>query len=424
MKNIYLYPILFGIALIMGGCKSAPVYNVEQAEIAVPPSARLDDVRQAIVSGARKAGWLAKPVQTGKIIATYSAKRGRLQAVVDIDYDMNSYDIRYRSSHNLKYRELEPKAAAEGQGDNFFSEYNPFENPDMNPFSEEKGEADGQPGATIHKSYNQWVRQLEEKINLELATLPMRIGKKSSATVSGAERRISAGEPTAVVCADSPDRPLSGKVVVTRASANIRSGIGTGCSIVGSLSRGDMATLIGGKGNWYNIATDLGTNAWIFAPLVSRVSEAERQAIEPVVSGKRISIAVIQFKTLNKEAQDIALGELVSETFTSALVNSSIFKITEREQLDKVIREMEMNQTGFIETTDAVEIGKMLHADAIITGSVALLGKQIQLNARVIDIESAYVISADTKTSTYSLANITSMVNDIVARLAARFQKQ
>ena len=160
-------------------------------------------------------------------------------------------------------------------------------------------------------------------------------------------------------------------------------------------------------------------NAWIFAPLVSRAQETAKQ---PVTPGKKISIAVVQFKTLNKEAQDIALGDLISETFTSALVNSSIFKITEREQLDKVIKEMEMNQTGFIETTDAVQIGKMLHADAIITGSVALLGNQIQLNARVIDIESAYVISAETQTSSYSLANINKMVNEIVARLASKFQ--
>lgn len=65
-----------------------------------------------------------------------------------------------------------------------------------------------------------------------------------------------------------------------------------------------------------------------------------------------------------------------------------------------------MSQTGFIDASDAVEIGTMLHADAIITGSVALLGGQIQLNARIIEIESAYVISVDTKTTRYTLENI------------------
>ncbi len=79
-----------------------------------------------------------------------------------------------------------------------------------------------------------------------------------------------------------------------------------------------------------------------------------------------------------------------------------------------------MNQTGFIETTDAVEIGKILHADAIITGSVTLLHDQIQLNARIIEIESAYVISAETKTTTYTLQNITNIANEIVAKLSRK----
>lgn len=143
----------------------------------------------------------------------------------------------------------------------------------------------------------------------------------------------------------------------------------------------------------------------------------------PAAARKKISIAVIQFKTLNKEAKEIDLGDLVSETLTSALVNSSGFRIIERQQLNKVIGEMEMSQTGFIETTNAVSIGKMLHADAIITGSVALLGDQIQVNARIIDIESAYVISAETKTTTYTLQNVTKIAKEIVTTLSHKLNE-
>jgi hypothetical protein len=76
-----------------------------------------------------------------------------------------------------------------------------------------------------------------------------------------------------------------------------------------------------------------------------------------VVPRQKISIAVIRFKSLDQKAHDISLEDQVSETFTST------FKIIEREQLDKVIKEMEMSKTGFIDTTDDVEIGKILHAD-------------------------------------------------------------
>ncbi len=186
------------------------------------------------------------------------------------------------------------------------------------------------------------------------------------------------------------------------------------CSIVGTLSTGAKVSLLGKQGKWYYIQQENGSNAWVYNTLISLNNTSSNTAHKvtinttsqpvprpPTPASKRISIAVIQFKTLNNEARDISLGELVSESFTTALVNSNNFKIIEREQLDKVVKEMEMTQTGFIETTNAVEIGKMLHADAIITGSVALLNNQIQLNARIIEIESAYVISAESATTRY-----------------------
>ncbi len=58
----------------------------------------------------------------------------------------------------------------------------------------------------------------------------------------------------------------------------------------------------------------------------------------------------------------------------------------------------------------AVEIGKIPHAD----GSVALPDGQSQLNPRIIEIESACVISADTRTTRCTQENI----NEIVDKLS------
>ncbi len=66
----------------------------------------------------------------------------------------------------------------------------------------------------------------------------------------------------------------------------------------------------------------------------------------------------------------------------------------------------------------AVEIGKIPHADAIITGSVALPGGQSPLNPRIIEIESACVISADTRTTRCTQENINRIVNEIVVKLS------
>lgn len=405
------------IALI-SGCKSTAVRNVENTQFVVPSYASLETIKKAIIRGSRKAGWRAKTFQPGVLVASYSYKRNRFGAVVKIKYDRNSYKIIYHSSHNLKYKE---NIVSEDQSPEFFRESKDFFS-ENNPFSNSRSlpAATEQP-ATIHKIYNKWVSELETKINAELVLLSK---KKSTVKPS---RKLSAS------CDDVPVYNASGLGKTGRPSVNIRQGAGTHCAIVTTVSQHDTFTLLGKKNNWYYIALSSGGNGWIYAPLVRKsglnkpLVKAQRSTppppvipVPPTVPVESISIAVIRFKTLNKEARDLSLGELVSETFTSALVNSRNFKIIEREQLDKLVKEMEMGQTGFIESTDAVEIGKMLHADAIITGSVALLGGQVQLNARIIEIESAYVISAETKTTSYTLQNINKVVNEIVAKLARR----
>jgi TolB-like protein len=429
--------IVLLLLAILAGCKAQPVYNVEDQQFSVPASASLQQVEDAIIKGCKNAGWRPQVVGQGKIIATYSYKR-KYSATVDITFDLDSYDIAYRSSSSsLKYTERQGESA-----ENFFAEYNPFDDEET-----QQPQANGTK-ITIHKSYNRWVKDLESSINAALAAMPLNMATGQGRSSSSRYTPQQSQPRETVNCDTKPDTTLSGQVIVNRSSANLRYGASSRCPQVGSVHKDETLSLLGAYGNWFYIQTAQNKLGWIYAPLVRKLDSAAQVAeivpaaksSEPVAAAattqtaskepqpppppkalkKKIAIAVIQFKTLNKEAQDIALGDLVSETFTSALVNSSAFKIIERAQLDKVIKEMEFSQTGFIETSNAVEIGKMLHADAIITGSVALLGKKIQMNARIIDIESAYVISAETRTTDYNLENVSKIAREIVASLSQK----
>lgn len=274
----------------------------------------------------------------------------------------------------------------------------------------------------------QWIRELDTAIANKFK------GAETANTTSSSSRSFSTNKSSN--CDNQGYEPAYGYGrIKNKSSVNIRSGASTSCSIIGSMNQRNVFSLIGRQQNWYYISLDNGKTAWIYAPLVGIVSDdpiiTEASGSTPVPPppppipvAKNISIAVIDFKTLNEKSQEISLGSLISEGFTTALVNSRTFKIIERDQLDKVVKEIEMNQTGFIETTDAVQVGKMLHADAIITGSVALLNNQIQLNARIIEVESAYVISAETRITAYSLKNITRITNEIVMKLSEKMRRK
>ena len=427
-KTLALFSLFIGITPLLMSCKT-PVRNIEESQFVVAGGANLEDIKRAIFRACKKSGWKVKSSNNKKVIASYSYKNDKFGAVVSINYDNNSYDIIYVNSHNLQFTEHtssenDPESKnLWNESQEIFYEYNPFDK------SNKLGTP--QQSMSIHKIYNKWVSTLDKNIGRELDSLGgKRVTSFTKTSNTGSKRSLSTKKT--FNCNDQPTSEASGMATISSDAVNLRTGASTTCNISGSISRNDTFSLLGQKNNWYYISSDQNQNGWVYAPLVVKINTNHQEISKstpppepetPLLPTKNISIAVIHFKTLNKEAQDIALGDLISETFTSALVNSQGFKIIEREQLDKVVKEMEMSQTGFIETTDAVEIGKMLHADAIITGSVALLNNQIQLNARIIEIESAYVISAETKTTTYTLRNITKVANEMVSKLSRKLIK-
>lgn len=429
-KPFTFITFLFAITIFLAGCKAAPLQNIPDTQFSAKSNIGLNQIKQAIFRACNTAGWRVNSNSANTVIASYSYKKNNYSATVSINFDYDSYSINYLNSRNLKY--TKPKNSGQQSSDMWddsqatLSEYNPF--------NKTATQSNTHKPTTIHKVYNQWVNALDNEISTELNILGNNVISAATHNIQPTRKALPAKRTFS--CNDQPTSSVSGLATITKNSVNLRNGASTNCAKTGSVSMHDTFTLLGQKNNWYYIALDHNQNAWIYAPLVKKIHSGGETKYPKKTSlpqhttstakllppTRNISIAVIHFKTLNKEAQEISLGDLVSETFTSSLVNSPGFKIIEREQLDKVVKEMEMNQTGFIETTDAVEIGKMLHADAIITGSVALLNKQIQLNARIIEIESAYVISAETKTSSYTLQNISNMVNEIVVKLSNKLR--
>ena len=142
-----------------------------------------------------------------------------------------------------------------------------------------------------------------------------------------------------------------------------------------------------------------------------------------IIKGERVKIGIIEFQSLNEEAKKDNLGKIISEMLTTSFVNSESFKIIEREQLQKVIKEFQLSQSGIIDTSHAKQIGKMAGADAIVTGSVTKIGNDLRLDARIIDVESGIILTAEKSEGKVDLRSIGMMTDRIVAKLVNKFYK-
>lgn len=120
---------------------------------------------------------------------------------------------------------------------------------------------------------------------------------------------------------------------------------------------------------------------------------AENTASKISEKGKK-KIAVWGFFEAN--GQQSALGNYITEDFSIYITNfGNNFEIIDRNHLDLLLKEHELNAEGFIDENTTKEIGKITAADAIITGTYSLLGKdKVKIRVKVLDTESALQFAA------------------------------
>ncbi len=219
------------------------------------------------------------------------------------------------------------------------------------------------------------------------------------------------------------ERPMNGVAEVTGSACNLRSGPGEHYGVVRVVYRGTELQLQGATGDWYLAALPDQQAGWIHGSLINIGTTAsvstQSSGIQPVPAEDQVTVGVLEFQSLNEEARKDQLGKMISEIFTTSLVNSRAFKIIEREQLNKVVKELELKQSGMVET--AAEAGKLLGADAVITGSVMKIGNILRIDARIIDAKTALVTSAETNTGGYDLVEIGGMADKIVRNLVRQY---
>jgi len=125
--------------------------------------------------------------------------------------------------------------------------------------------------------------------------------------------------------------------------------------------------------------------------LDSALIELVDQIVLSLSQNQKTKIAVIEFSDIQGNITD--LGKYLAEELTTRLYLTGSFEVVERQLLNKVIEEQHLGLTGYIDDNTAVSLGNILGIDAIASGSITDLGKNVKVNARLISAESGKVFS-------------------------------
>ena len=136
---------------------------------------------------------------------------------------------------------------------------------------------------------------------------------------------------------------------------------------------------------------------------LSLTAFAENQKIailEPTSSGTNID-----------EGTRIAIRELIS----SAIVNTNSYIIVERSQLDKVIKEQHFSHSGFVDDSQAIQIGRLTGANKVILSVVSATGNRVMLSVKLLDVTTATIEKQ--KAKVLSSVELLDAVESIAAEL-------
>ena len=133
---------------------------------------------------------------------------------------------------------------------------------------------------------------------------------------------------------------------------------------------------------------------------------------------KRTKIAVLDFSLKGAGFETEDMGAIVAEWFITAFVKEGRFDVIERGLLTKILNEQKLGMSGILDETTATKIGKLLGVKIIISGSVLKLQNILEINARIIDVETASIIAAESVKSSAAVR-----LQDLVVRMSAKIIK-
>jgi curli biogenesis system outer membrane secretion channel CsgG len=102
-------------------------------------------------------------------------------------------------------------------------------------------------------------------------------------------------------------------------------------------------------------------------------------------------VAISGFTT--KEGEPSALVELLNETAVVEIGKIDTLTLVEREKLDMLLEEQELALADLTDTTTAIEVGRFLTANYLVTGSVIEMANSVVIFGRIINVESGEIES-------------------------------
>ncbi|MEW6555863.1 MAG: CsgG/HfaB family protein [Elusimicrobiota bacterium] len=141
----------------------------------------------------------------------------------------------------------------------------------------------------------------------------------------------------------------------------------------------------------------------------------------PSLFSEKTNLAVADFAGKNVSAAD---ASIVADFLRIELVNTNLYSVVEKGNMDKILAEAQFQLTGCTEAECAVQIGKILNVQRIVVGSLSKLVDVYYITASLIDVETAKILKAE-QVEALSARELPEAAKELVKKLTGlKFQEK
>ncbi len=126
-------------------------------------------------------------------------------------------------------------------------------------------------------------------------------------------------------------------------------------------------------------------------------------------------VAILAFSERGPDVKD--LGPQITDLMFANLASNPTMYLVDREDLDKLLKEQELNLSGAVNPAEATQVGQLTGAKIIITGSVLQVGNKLYLIAKIIGTETSRVVGASVN------GRVQDDLDELVQQLAGQVAK-
>lgn len=119
---------------------------------------------------------------------------------------------------------------------------------------------------------------------------------------------------------------------------------------------------------------------------------------KPELKGRSLTIAVWDLDDLSPSSLvRPPLGEILSGEIIETLKKKGEYTVVERERLLLALEELHLGTTKFVDEETRLKLGKMLGARFMIFGGYQIIGDQMRVDLRMVEVETGKVKKAAEK---------------------------